>query len=388
MNEASRLKNLPAYLFARIEKKIEQARDQGIDIINLGIGDPVEPTPDYIIATMAREIYNPANHRYPTTVGLKAYRQAIADWYRNYCQIELDPETEIGSLIGSKEGLAHISFCFVNPGDVNLVPDPAYPVYQIGTVLAGGEAYALPLKKENGFLPDLSAVPSEVARRAKIMFLNYPNNPTGALANRDFFTEVVKFAKTYDLIVCHDAAYLQLVYGNERAPSFLETDGARDVGVEFGSLSKPFNMTGWRIGWVAGNKEVVGSLMKLKSNLDSGVFQAIQYAAIAALSSPYSPQVMTIYRHRRDMVIKALNEMGWTTEPPGGTFYVWAEVPPGFTSESFAEYVLEKAGVVITPGNGYGRYGEGFFRISLTVEDSRLEEALNRLQKAGINYNT
>ncbi|MGI6285382.1 LL-diaminopimelate aminotransferase [Neomoorella humiferrea] len=382
MQEARRIRELPPYLFARIEKKIAEARERGVDIISLGIGDPDMPTPGHVIEKLVEQAHNPENHRYPTSEGMLAFRQAVAEWYKNLYNVELDPRREVVTLIGSKEGIAHISFCYVDPGDVNLVPDPGYPVYHIGTLLAGGESYFMPLKAANGFLPDLREIPSDVARRAKLMFLNYPNNPTGAVADLKFFQEVVEFAKNYDLIVCHDAAYSEITYDGYRAPSFLQTPGAKEVGIEFNSVSKPYNMTGWRLGWACGRADVVEALGRLKSNIDSGVFQAVQYAGIAALTGPQDNlvEVRRIYQERRDIIVDGLNSLGWRLEKPKATFYVWAPVPKGYTSASFAEMVLEKAGVIITPGNGYGNHGEGYFRIALTISKERMQEAIERLR--------
>lgn len=384
MEQAQRIKRLPPYLFARIERKIEEAREKGVDIISLGIGDPDLPTPDHVIAKLTEEAHNPENHRYPTSVGLLSFRQAVADWYRQRYGVELDPRAEVVTLIGSKEGIAHISFCYVDPGDVNLVPDPGYPVYGIGTLLAGGEPYLMPLREERSYLPDLAAIPSDVAKRAKLMFINYPNNPTGAVVQNNFFAEVVEFAKSYDIIVCHDAAYSEITYDGYRAPSFLATPGAKEVGIEFNSVSKPYNMTGWRLGWACGRAEVTEALGRIKSNIDSGVFQAVQYAGIAALTGPQDglQEICRVYQERRDLVVEGLNSMGWRLSKPLGTFYVWAPVPKGYTSESFAETVLERAGVIVTPGNGYGTYGEGYFRIALTIDKERIKAAIERLRRA------
>lgn len=384
MEPAARIKNLPPYLFARIEAKIAEAKAAGRDIINLGIGDPDRPTPKYIIEALATAAADPANHQYPTSVGMLSFRRAVADWYRCRFGVSLDPQKEVVTLIGSKEGIAHLPFCYLNPEDVALVPDPGYPVYGIGTLLAGGKPYFLPLRKENGFLPDLTLVPSEIAQRAKLLFLNYPHNPTGAVAGKEFFAEVVRFAQEYEIIVAHDAAYSELTFDGYRAPSFLEAPGAKGVGIEFGSLSKPYNMTGWRIGWAVGNAEVIETLGCLKSNLDSGAFQAVQEAGRRALEGPQTcvVEMQKTYVARRDLVIAGLNELGWRLTPPRATFYVWAPVPQGYTSESFAESLLEKAGVVVTPGNGYGACGEGYFRIALTLEEERLREALARLKAA------
>ncbi|MGQ9532464.1 MAG: LL-diaminopimelate aminotransferase [Desulfotomaculales bacterium] len=384
MVEAARIRNLPPYLFARIERLIEEKKQAGVDVISLGIGDPDQPTPAHVIEALVREAYNPANHQYPSSAGLLAYRQAVADWYRDRFGVELDPRTEVVSLIGSKEGIAHIAWCLLDPGDLALVPDPGYPVYAGGSILAGAEVYPVPLLAHNRFLPDLAAIPTEVARRAKVLFLNYPNNPTGAVAREGFYREVVAFAREFDLVVLHDAAYSEITFDGYRHPSFLQVPGAREVGIEFHSVSKTYNMTGWRAGWAAGNAAVVDALARLKSNIDSGLFQAIQYAAIAALRGPQEgvDALRRLYQERRDLALGALRDMGWDIPPPGGTFYVWAPVPEGYTSESFAEEVLERAGVVVTPGNGYGRYGEGYFRISLTLPTERLAEALGRMKRA------
>ena len=378
------MQKLPPYLFARIEKKIEEAREQGVDVISLGIGDPDKPTPEHIIERMEKAIKDPANHQYPSSLGMLRFREAVASWFFKRFQVELDPKSEIVSLLGSKEGIAHISFCFLDPGDVSLVPDPGYPVYNIGALLAGAEPYQMPLTAENGFLPVLEDIPQEKAKKAKLMFLNYPNNPTGAVTDSRFFEKVVEFARDYDILVCHDHAYSEIAFGGFKPVSFLEVKGAKDVGIEFHSLSKTFNMTGWRIGWACGNREAIDVLARFKSNVDSGVFQAIQEAGIAALEGPQDcvEAMRNLYQRRRDVVIEGLNKMGWKLDPPKGSIYVWAPVPKGYTSASFAELVLDRAGVIITPGTGYGEYGEGYFRIALTVEEERIREALERIQKA------
>ncbi|MGE5509156.1 MAG: LL-diaminopimelate aminotransferase [Chitinophagales bacterium] len=388
MQPAKRITSLPPYLFAEIDRKIAAARQKGVDVISLGIGDPDRPTPDFIVEEACRQAHNPANHRYPSYEGLAEFRQAVAGWYQHRFGVDLDARTEVVTLIGSKEGIAHISLCYVDPGDVNLVPDPGYPVYEIGTSFAGGTSYRMPLVAEKGFLPDLTAIPTEVARKAKLMFLNYPNNPTGAIATPEFFADVVAFARDFDLLVCHDAAYTEVSFEGYRAPSFLQTPGAKEVGVEFHSLSKTFNMTGWRLGWMVGNAEAVEALGRVKTNIDSGVFQAIQYAGVAALRNPdVQPVTMSnIYRERRDAVIAGLRRLGWQIDPPLATIYVWAPCPPGLSSTEFATRLLEQAGVVVTPGIGYGEHGEGYFRISLCVEIERIREAFARLEQAGIRY--
>lgn len=382
MEEAKRIRQLPPYLFARIEKTIEKAKAEGVDVISLGIGDPDCPTPKHIIEKLCEQAHNPVNHRYPSSVGMISYREAVGRYYTDRFGVELDPKTEVVSLIGSKEGIAHISLCYLDPGDVALIPDPGYPVYGVGALLAGGQPYAMPLKAENGFLPDLEAIPAEVARKAKLMFVNYPNNPTGAIANDDFYKKLIEFAREYDVIVCHDAAYQDIAFEGYRPPSFLEYPGAREVGIEFGSCSKSYNMTGWRVAWAAGNARVVEALGRIKSNMDSGIFQAVQYAGIAALTGPQecTAEMSEVYRERRDIVVEGFNSMGWQLEKNKATIYIWVPVPKGFTSISFAESVFEKTGVVITPGNGYGEYGEGYFRIALTVEKERMIEAINRIK--------
>lgn len=384
MKENNAMQNLPPYLFARIEKKIAEAREKGLDIINLGIGDPDLPTPRHIIDRMSQAIYDSANHQYPTSIGLIEFRRAVSGWYSRRFGVELDPASEIVTLLGSKEGIAHISSSYLNRDDINLVPDPGYPVYGIGTSLAGGKNYIMPLKRENGFLPVLEDIPADIARKAKLMFLNYPNNPTGVVADLSFFAKVIEFAKQYDILICHDAPYSELYFDGLKPPSILQVEGAREVAIEFHSLSKTYNMTGWRIGWAAGNSYAIEVLGRFKSNIDSGVFQAIQYAGIEALegSQECVDKMRAVYQERRDVAMSGLQSMGWSINPPQGSFYFWIPVPKGYTSASFCELVLEKAGVIVTPGSGYGDYGEGFFRIALTVGIDRLKEALTRMYNA------
>lgn len=381
--QAQRIKNLPPYLFARIEKLIKEKRDAGVDIISLGIGDPDMPTPGFIIEELQKQAEVGENHQYPSSVGMPAYREAVARWYSNRFGVELDGANEVVSLIGSKEGIAHISFCYLNPGDLVLVPDPGYPVYAGGAILAGAEPYYMPLLAENGFLPDLNAIPADIARRAKIMFINYPNNPTGAVAGEEFYLNVIAFAKEYNILICHDAAYSEIAFDGYQPPSFLQYPGAKEVGIEFHSVSKTYNMTGWRIGWAAGNHQVVEALGRLKSNIDSGQFQAVQYAAIKGLTGSQEAvrQMRQVYQERRDILVDGLNSMGWQLAKPKATFYVWAPVPAGYNSESFAEMVLDKTGVVVTPGSGYGSASDGFFRMALTVKKERMVEALERMKK-------
>ncbi|NLK00353.1 MAG: LL-diaminopimelate aminotransferase [Clostridia bacterium] len=383
MRQAQRIEKLPPYLFARIEKQIAKLKAQGEDVISLGIGDPDKPTPNPVIEELCKQARNPENHQYPTSAGLLEFREAVAKWYNDRYGVKLDPSDQVVTLIGSKEGIANISYCYVNPGDINLVPDPGYPVYGIGTILAGGEPYLMELKSDNGFLPDFDAIPGNIANKAKLMFLNYPNNPTGATASKEFFAAAVEFARKHNVIICHDAAYSEIYFDGNKPPSILEVEGAEEVAIEFNSLSKPYNMTGWRIGWAAGNSKVIEALTRIKSNIDSGAFQAVQLAGVKALEECDKDIEKTcqVYVERRDVVVECLNEMGWNLEKPQATFYIWAPVPEGYTSTSFAEHVLEKSSVVLTPGNGYGKYGEGYFRIALTVEVDRLVEAMDRLRK-------
>lgn len=383
MRFANRIENLPAYLFAEISRKIAEKKAQGVDVISFAIGDPDRPTPDHILAALQESARDPANHRYPETEGLPELRESIAGWYGRRFGVDLDPEKEVLPLIGAKEGIGHIAVCFIDPGDVALVPDPGYPVYQMGTLLAGGEPYFLPLTAENGFFPDLSSVPEDVARRAKVLWLNYPNNPTGAVAEIDQFEEAVAFAKKYDLAVLHDAPYTEVTFDGYRPASFLQAEGAKDVGLEFHSLSKSYNMTGWRIAMAVGNEKIVNALMRVKSNLDSGIPQAIQKMAIAALDGDQScvDENNRVYERRRDRLVEALTKLGLRITPPRAGLYVWARVPESMTSVQFASKVLDEAGVVVTPGPGYGPTGEGYVRLSLTTPDERLEEGVRRLEE-------
>lgn len=382
---ADRINKLPRYLFAEIDKKIREALDKGVDVIRLGIGDPDSPTPDYIIERMEKEIREAGNHRYPPDEGLEEFKEAVAEYYEQRHGVKLEAATEVLPLIGSKEGIANIHFAFVNPGDVNLVPDPGYPVYGIGTLFAGGEAYKMPLLAENNYFPVLEDIPEEVARKAKLLFINYPNNPTGAVASREFFERVVHFARKHNILVCHDAAYSELAYDDFRPLSLMEVDGAKEVGIEFNSLSKTFNMTGWRIGYAVGNAQALEVLSRFKTNIDSGLFKAIQYTGIEALCNPardrFISDLQKLYQERRDVVMEGLKDMGWSINPPKGSFYVWVPVPSGFTSQDFVSKILEETGVVVTPGRGFGEHGEGYFRIALTVDAARMKEAMTRMSK-------
>lgn len=383
---AKRIDQIPPYLFAEIDKRKEEMRKKGIDLIDLGIGDPDLPTPKLIIERLKKAAENPKNHRYPSYEGMIEFRTAVAQWYKRRFRIKLDPGTEVLSLIGSKEGIAHIPLAFVDPGDIVLVPSPGYPVYRVSTLFAGGTPYFLPLRKENGFLLNVSQIPESVAKKAKLLFINYPNNPTSAVAERSFFEEVVAFARRYQIIVCHDAAYSEVAFDGYHPLSFLEVEGAREVGVEFHSLSKTFNMTGWRIGFAAGHPEILAGLGRVKTNIDSGLFQAIQEAGTEALNhfdTPL-PEIINIYERRRDVMVKGLRELGLEVDPPKATFYLWIQVPKGYTSAQFATALLEQAGIVATPGNGFGEDGEGFIRMALTVDEKRLKEAIERLK--GIRF--
>jgi len=380
---SDRVKNLPPYLFAAIDKIKQDALSKGIDLIDLSIGDPDIPTPAHIVEAMKKAVEKPAHHRYPSYEGMLSYRDAVAGWYKKRFNVSLDPKTEALSLIGSKEGIGHIPLAFINPGDVVLVPSPGYPVYPVGTLFAAGESYIMPLKEENNFLPDFKIIPEDVFKKAKLMFLNYPNNPTSATADAGFYEEAINLAKKYNIIICHDAAYSEVYYDNKRPISFLEIEGAKDTGIEFHSLSKTYNMTGWRIGFAAGNKDVITGLGKIKSNLDSGVFQAIQEAAIAAFNTDDSilSDIRKIYQDRRDALYNGLKSLGFHLVKPKATFYLWAKVPLGFDSSGFVAHLLNKAGVLITPGNGFGAPGEGYVRFALTVPVEKIKETVERIKK-------
>ena len=382
---AGRIKTLQPYLFAAIDEMKKKAIARGVDIINLGIGDPDLPTPAPIVERMRQEAGNPKHHQYPSYEGMLSFRQAVADWYKRRFGVLLDPVDEVLTLIGSKEGIGHVPLAFVDPGDVVLVPSPGYPVYPVGTSFAGGMSYMMPLTKANHFLPDLRAIPRDVARKAKLMFLNYPNNPTSVMAGRDFFTRVVEFANEHKIIVCHDAAYSEVYYDGRKPASFLEADGAKEVGVEFHSLSKTFNMTGWRIGFAVGNKQVLAGLGKVKSNLDSGVFQAVQEAGIVGLrdGDALAEGIRAVYQERRDVLLPGLARIGLEVEPLHAAFYVWITVPKGFTSAEFTALLLERTGIVTTPGNGFGEAGEGYVRLTLCTTKERLLEAVSRMEKVG-----
>ncbi len=382
MKLARRIENLPPYLFVEISKKIAEKQAKGEDVISLAIGDPDIPTPRHIIERLRQASEDPKNHRYPESGGLPEFRRAISKWYQKRFVVSLDPDKEVLPLIGSKEGIGHIALCFIDPGDTALVPDPAYPVYSISTMFAGGHPHCMPLIQENEFLPDLTAIPKDIARKAKVIWINYPNNPTSAVADLKFFEAVVAFAKRHGIAVCHDGPYTEVAFDGYRPVSFLQAEGSREVGVEFHSLSKSYNMTGWRVGMAVGNPAMIDALKRVKSNLDSGIPQAIQHAAIEALTGPQDciSEHNTIYQRRRDRLLQALNQIGIQAKPPRASLYIWAKVPDSYTSVEFATLLLDEVGVVVMPGVSYGKHGEGYIRLSLTIPDKRLEEAIDRLK--------
>lgn len=381
MKQARRLDKAPPYLFVEIEENIKKAEAKGIDVINLGIGDPDIPTPDFVVQKMIEAVKEPKYHRYPEYDGSIEFRTAVSDYYKRRFNVKLDPETEVVTLLGSKEGIAHIFFALVNDCDFTLVPDPQYPVYKMASALTGGVPYPMPLTKENGFLPDISIIPKEVARRSKILFVNYPNNPTGKVANIDFYQGMVDYGAKNNIVVCNDNAYSEFTYDGITAPSILQAEGAMETAVEFHSLSKSYNMTGWRLGYAVGSKEAISKLKKMKNNIDSGVFTAIQEAGIEALNKgdSFIKHMRGIYSARRALAMEELNGLGWNYEVPQGAFYIWVRVPEGYDSRSLTAYLLEKAGVVVAQGSGYGEYGEGYIRISLTIDSIRLKEAFDRI---------
>jgi len=381
MHIARRMQRIPPYLFADLNRKRAALKQRGVDVIDVSIGDPDLPTPDHIIEALARAARDPATHTYPPYEGTREFRQAVAGWYARRFGVTLDPEREVLTLIGSKEGLAHLPWVFVNPGDVALVSDPGYPVYATATVMAEGKPHPVPMSRERGWLPDLSAIPDTVAGRAKLFFLNYPNNPTAGVADLAFFREVVEFARRWNVLVVHDNTYSEIAYDGYRPPSFLQAPGAREVAIELHSLSKTYCMTGWRLGFAVGNPDAIQALGTLKTNIDSGQFVAIQAAGVAALNGPDAPvrERVARWQARRDAVVEGLRRVGLDVPLPRATFYLWIPVPSGYDSVGFAGHLLEHAGVVVAPGIGYGRRGEGYVRISLTAPDDRLTEAIRRI---------
>lgn len=386
IKKAKRINDLPPYLFAEIDRRKREALARGIDLIDLGIGDPDIPTPADIVEKLIECSSKSINHRYPSSSGMPEFRAAVADWYQRRFNVKLDPSKEVVSLIGSKEGIGNMAVAFVDPGDIVLIASPCYPVYHIGTAFNGGKNYFLPLRKENHFLPDLDSIPGDVAKQSKLLWINYPNNPTAAVADRDFFKRVIDFANRYNVIVCHDAAYTEMGYDGYRPMSFLEVEGAKEVGIEFHSLSKTFNMTGWRIGMAVGNPELVAGLAQAKSNLDSGIFQAVQEAGIEALK--LGDQIVEpsrkVYQERRNILVDGLRAVGLECEKPRATFYVWVAAPKGLTSAEFTARLLDEAGVVTTPGNGFGEAGEGYVRFTLCVDKERLKEVAERIRQIKI----
>ena len=384
MKLAQRVEQLPPYLFTRISELIAEQQAKGVDVISLGIGDPDLPTPPYIIESLKRHADDPANHRYPESDGLPELRRAITGWYERRHHVQLDPDREVVPLIGSKEGIGHLPLCLIDPGDVALVTDPGYPVYEVGTMFAGGEVVKLPLREEDGWLARLDDVPAEVAARARLLWLNYPNNPTGAVADLAFFARAVAWAREHGVVIAHDLAYADVCYDGYVPPSILEVEGARDVAIEFNSLSKTFNMTGWRVGMAVGNETVIDALTRVKSNLDSGIPQAVQRMAITALDGPLDAVTThnETYRRRRDRTVEVLRTLGLRVDPPKASLYVWARLPDAErSSAAYAQRLVEQTGVVVTPGLSYGEAGEHYIRISLTLADERLETALERLAK-------
>ncbi len=386
MERSKRLDKVPPYLFGEIAALKREQIAAGHDIVDLGIGDPDQPTPPAVIEKLCEAANDPETHRYDeSSAGWPPFLETVSRWYKTRFDVDIDPETEAMLLIGSKDGLAHLAWAMVDPGDVTLVPDPAYTVYKVTTMMADGEPYSMPLTEENGFLPDLTAIPTEIAKKAKIIYLNYPNNPTGAIATLDFYNDVVKFAKEYDIAVCSDLAYSEVTYDGYDAPSALQAENAKDVVLEMHSLSKTHNMTGWRIGFAVGNSELVGHLNKFKSNLDSKQFPAVDIAGAYALEHVSNADTLAIYKKRRDILCDGLNELGWKVKKPVASLYVWAKVPEGYTSKDFAKKLLQEAQVLVIPGNGYGDMGEGYVRMSLTlpgdVDGDRMAEAVKRIRE-------
>lgn len=380
---SDRINRLPPYLFAAIDEAKAKIIAKGVDVIDLGVGDPDQPTPAHIVESMCQAVRDPSTHQYPSYTGLLEFRKAAAQWCKQTRGLDIDPVSETLTLIGSKEGVAHVPLAFINPGDVVLCPDPGYPVYKIGTQFAGGKEHIMPLLEENGFLPDLEAIPRDALSKAKLMFINYPNNPTSATADLKFFEEVVQFAREHNIVVVHDNAYSEMVYDGYQSPSFLSVDGAMDIGIELYSMSKTYNMTGWRLGFAVGNKALIAGFGKVKSNIDSGAFDAIQRAGITALTSSQQcvADMNRIYTERRNVLLKGLRELGLDVKPPKATFYVWARVPEGYDSMGFSKLLLENAGIVATPGVGFGQYGEGYIRFALTKTVPRMNEAVERMSK-------
>lgn len=391
MERAKRLDLIPPYLFGEISRLKAKAIAEGKDLVDLGIGDPDQPTPQAVIDRLCAAANDPETHRYDETeAGWPLFLEAASRWYKKRFDVDIDPKSEAMLLLGSKDGLAHLCWAMINPGDISLVPDPGYTVYKVNTLMAGGDIHQMPLLEENGFVPSLEDIPTDVAKKAKLMFLNYPNNPTGATATLDFYNDVVRFAKQYDIAVCSDLAYSEVTYDGYDAPSMLQADGAKDVVIEMHSLSKTYNMTGWRIGFAVGNSDLITHLNKLKSNIDSRQFPAIDIAAAYALENVSNQPTLDLYKKRRDILVDGLNELGWKVKKPVASLYVWAKVPDGYTSADFAKKLLTDAGVLVIPGNGYGQYGEGYVRMSLTVsgdkDGDRMAEAVRRIKEIEVKW--
>lgn len=388
MEISKRLKSIPPYVFAEIDKKRQEVAARGVDVINLGIGDPDQPTPKFIVEAMQKALDNPANHKYPPFGGMPEYKQAAVEWCKNRFGIDINPATEITSLIGSKEGIHNIIMAYVDEGDVVLMPDPSYPVYRSSTILAGGVPHFMPLTPANKFIPDLDAIPEETAKRAKLMFLNYPGNPTAGICDLKFFEKAVAYCKKYDILLVHDLAYSEMTFDGFVAPSVLQVPGAKEIAIELHSLSKTYNMTGWRIGFAIGNATAIKALAQLKSNIDTDIFRAIQLAAVAAFKGPrdHIEHCNKLYQERRDVAVENFRKLGWPIEPIKATFYMWLPVPKGMTSAEFCTLMLEEAGIVVPPGTAYGPNGEGFFRMSLCTDKKRLQEAFDRMEKHAIRF--
>ena len=388
MKETERIKRIPPYIFAEIDKKKSAAKAKGIDIIDLGIGDPDLPTPDFVIDALVKSVKNPSTHDYPPYQGTQLFRKAVADWYKDRFNVSLDPEREVLSLIGSKEGIAHAFLTFLDSGDIAILPDPGYPVYQVNTLIAGGVPYMVPVKEENGYQIDLNAIDPAILPKANLLFLNYPNNPTGAVASDEHLQEVIDFGKAHNILICMDLAYSEVSYDGYVPKSILEFEGAKDIAIEFHSLSKTFNMTGWRIGMAVGNAEAIAAFGKIKTNIDSGIFKAIQEAGIEALQhyQSFKDTQNKLYQKRRDIIVDGLNSLGWRLPKPKATYYVWAPVPKGLSSQEFTISLLDRTGILVVPGTGYGPCGEGYFRISITTSTERLEAAIQRLKEHQISF--
>ena len=388
MKKTNRISNIPKYLFAEIDKKKAGAIAKGVDIIDLSIGDPDQPTPQFIIDAFEKAVKDPSTHNYPPYEGIKDFRVAVAKWYKKRFDVDLDPDSEVMSLIGSKEGIAHILFALLDPGDVALVPDPCYPVYKMCTLLAGGVPYYLPMTKENNFVPDLSKIDAETIKKAKLLFINYPNNPTGAIAPDSFYKDAISFCKKNDIVLCSDLAYSEVTFGGYKAPSILQFPGGKDVAIEFHSLSKTFNMTGWRLGMAVGNKDVMKALAIVKTNIDSGAFKAIQHAGIEALNSntDFTQKTNLMYEKRMKTLIDGLNSLGWKLDYTKATFYIWVPTPKGMTSADFCAVLLDTAGILTVPGSGYGTSGEGYVRFCITADEKRIKEAISRMKEKNIRF--